>query len=294
MSVACSGATPLVLTPFANFINASGAGAHYFNSLTVSNIPSTCDGVDFSISAYGDSSSTPLALFNTSSTNAVVYDQNGTNFFGGTGSIGMDISGSSRTFTIIFTAPVALATSIKKLTLQSSDHVSWSPIGATGPGGGKIFYYSQAGFTETGTACAASCHYLEAAPTSGPNAWTAATTYAWSSVSVGIINPNRAIGTGYANTLAMVLESAASGYAGTITRDYRGPNNLSDWFLPSMDELVQLYLSRNSVGGMVTGITWSSTATMSNNASYILFSDGSESTNGAKFGGRVLRPVRAF
>ena len=77
-TTACSGATNLTITPNSSFVNASGAGAHYFSSVTVSNIPSDCYGDDFTLNAYGNSSNTPLALFNSTSTNAVVYNNSGT------------------------------------------------------------------------------------------------------------------------------------------------------------------------------------------------------------------------
>ena len=47
MTAACSGSTSLTVTPRSSFVNASGSGAFYFNSVTVSGIPSSCNGVDF-------------------------------------------------------------------------------------------------------------------------------------------------------------------------------------------------------------------------------------------------------
>jgi hypothetical protein len=77
-TTACSGATNLTITPNSSFVNASGGGAHYFSSVTVSNIPSSCNGKDFTINAFGNTSSAPLAIFNSTSTNAVVYSNAGT------------------------------------------------------------------------------------------------------------------------------------------------------------------------------------------------------------------------
>ena len=123
-AVACSGDTNLTLTPRSTFINGS-PGAHYLQSVTVSNIPTSCYGVDFTINAYGDSSSTPLALFNSTSTDAVVYNNNGT-FQKGKGSTGLTVSSGSGTFTITFTDPVAQSSSVFKLTIRSGiDQTSW-------------------------------------------------------------------------------------------------------------------------------------------------------------------------
>jgi len=121
-AVACSGSTDLTLTPRSSFANGSGAsGAHYLNSITVSNIPNSCYGVDFIINAFNESSSTPLALFNTTSTSAVVYNNNGT-FSRGIGSNGSTVSSGSGTFTVTFDGPVALASSVQKLAIQSVTH----------------------------------------------------------------------------------------------------------------------------------------------------------------------------
>ena len=118
-AVACSGETSLTLTPGSIFVNENNAGgSHYLKSVTVSNIPSSCNGVDLSIQAFGVSSSTPFALFNSSATTATVSNANGT-FQGGRGSAGLTVNSGSGTFTVNFTNPVALSSSIAKITIQS-------------------------------------------------------------------------------------------------------------------------------------------------------------------------------
>ena len=47
---ACSEGSPLSVIPKSEFVNAAGAGAHYIKSITVSGIPSSCNGKDFNIS----------------------------------------------------------------------------------------------------------------------------------------------------------------------------------------------------------------------------------------------------
>jgi hypothetical protein len=126
-------------------------------------------------------------------------------------------------------------------------------VGDIGPGGGRVFYVSTTGFncgpsyTATGSPYSGKCYYLEAAPTTGANAWTDAG-YAWSGDTTNLVSnasapesaTATAIGWGYRNTLAMVLQDATVNKAGTISTAYRGPNNLSDWYLPSKDELNQM------------------------------------------------------
>lgn len=125
-TTACSGATNLTITPNSTFTNVSGGGAHYFSSVTVSNIPSNCYGKDFTINAYGNTNNSSLALFNSTSTSAVVYNNAGT-FQLGVGSTGMNISSGSGTFTVTFVSPVATSASVFKITLQSSAHVDVAP-----------------------------------------------------------------------------------------------------------------------------------------------------------------------
>jgi hypothetical protein len=125
-TVACSGATNLRVTPNSTFVNASGGGAHYFSSVTVSNIPSNCHGKDFTINAYDNTDSAALALFNSTSKSVVVYNNAGT-FQLGAGSTGMNISSGSGTFTATFVSPVATSASVFKITIQSGSHTEVAP-----------------------------------------------------------------------------------------------------------------------------------------------------------------------
>ncbi len=111
-------------------------------------------------------------------------------------------------------------------------------IGDIGPGGGKIFYRSAAGFTmadDGSTAC-----YLEAAP-------TGMSELAWGPV-IGSGGTDTSIGTGRKNTAFILAEDAAAP-AALASRDYSN-NGKTDWFLPSKDELDQLYTNRSFVGGL--------------------------------------------
>ena len=54
-TTACSGDEEITLTPQSTFVNAAQYGDFYFTSLSVSGIPSSCIGQDFSFSAYGES-----------------------------------------------------------------------------------------------------------------------------------------------------------------------------------------------------------------------------------------------
>jgi hypothetical protein len=187
-------------------------------------------------------------------------------------------------------------------------------VGDTGPGGGVVFYVHASGTFACGPTGASTCTYLEAAPTSGTNAWNDTTTYQWSGVlntAIGSAAQYTEVGTGYQNTEAIVAQSSTTGKAGTITRAYRGPNNLTDWYLPSKDELNELckYARQQTTGdtsvacastgslrtGFIANDYWSSSewTVGSNTARRQSLSTGSQSSIGKERLYRV-RPVRAF
>jgi hypothetical protein len=244
LTTACSGSTQLTITPNATFVNASGAGAYYFSSVTVKNVPSSCYGVDFSLSAYGETSSAPLAIFNTSSTNAIVYNNAGS-FEAAAGITGMSVTGSTDSFTVNFASPVALSSTVARITIQSATRVvsacigqGQCSVGEEGPGGGIIVFTSVGGFT-CGPTYSDTCHNLEAAP----NNWNSGSNdFVWANVAyqntfVGGSTAARSLtsdqlGVGYKNSLAIVNEGNDATTAAGIARAYRGGGK-SDWYLPS-------------------------------------------------------------
>jgi hypothetical protein len=120
-------------------------------------------------------------------------------------------------------------------------------IGDTGPDGGKIFYVSSEGFIMTDNSQL--CHYLEAAPAD------MAETLAWASSSydsTDIPDTETAIGTGRKNT-ALILATDANAPAAKACMEYSGGSKI-DWFLPSKEELNELYNNKVSVGHM--GANW--------------------------------------
>jgi hypothetical protein len=270
-STACSAGSQLTLTPTAEFSNVAGAGAHKFSSLTVSGIPDGCWGSDFTISAYGTSDNAPLALFNSTSTRAVIYDDGGT-FQVGTGGTGMSVTSGSGTFTVTFTSPVALSSSVSRVTIQSGAHISLLCAegglcipGDRGPGGGYVYYVSASYFTSTGSACNTTCKYLEVAP-SGWNGgsdvtkkWATGTSSTGNAVTdmTGIANDSSAnnssakVGYGYRNTLAIVNMGNDSTTVGGEIFAYRGGSK-DDWYLPTTAELNLLCQWAHGIAPSVT------------------------------------------
>jgi hypothetical protein len=222
-AVACSGATNLTVAPASTFVNAAtGTGTHYLSSITVSNIPNSCYGADFTLNAFGPSSSTPLAIFNSTSTDANVYDNNGT-FELGTGGTGTSLTKGNGTFTINFSTPVAASTSVSKVTIESGVH---KPLvfGDPGPAGGTIF------MTPTSSGGRGGSYFYELAPANLS-----------SSISMCNVTPptnlGTAIGYGFANTSTL---AGLCGSGAAVLADNYVLNGYTDWFLPSMYETLMV------------------------------------------------------
>jgi len=331
VTAACSGSSVLTMTPGASFTNASGAGAFYFSSVTVSGIPSDCNGSDFSISAYNNTGNA-LPIFNTSSTAASIWSNAGT-FQGGLGGLGTTVTSGSGTFTVTFAVPVALASTVAKITLQSGPHAALDcssggtcTYGNTGPGGGIIFYVNAGGFN-CGPTVAATCRYLEMAPAS----WAPGdrgSPWAVAGKRTTSVNPANGItadatangsvtgiGLGYINSLNIVAQGNNASAAAGDARNYTGGGQ-TDWFLPDLAELTQIckYISGQqgtpdstkcsgipngtSVLGIASGSYWSSSEKDASNAWYLNMMDTYSQTyytiNNSKANVYSVRPIRSF
>ena len=165
-------------------------------------------------------------------------------------------------------------------------------IGDTGPGGGKIFYVSETGFTlymnETDTT-GTTAHYLEAAPNdiSGTLAW-ASSGYTYTDIA----GTEEAIGTGRKNT-ALILKTDADAPAAKACFTYSN-NGRTDWFLPSKDEINALYTNRNIVGNMALNWYWSSSQYSYFITWDINFSNGSWDIRYKENAELPVRAIRAF
>ncbi|MFM6940750.1 MAG: WD40/YVTN/BNR-like repeat-containing protein [Candidatus Planktophila sp.] len=115
----CSGSQSITMTPGSTFVNVTNAGNHKFGSLTVSNIPSSCYGDYFTISAYDTSTNSALPLYGSSATSFTVHDWNGT-FYSPSSQAGLSVvTNSTSSFTATFATPITASTSVYRLTIQS-------------------------------------------------------------------------------------------------------------------------------------------------------------------------------
>ena len=169
-------------------------------------------------------------------------------------------------------------------------------IGMTGPGGGLIFFVDYndqyAGF-----------NYLEAAPSSceATKAWSSDTTHSLVAVTGWAA---RAVGSGQANTTAM-LASGATSYVGDTSGAASYANALAngvpegcvtskdDWFLGSLGEMKLMYDNLQGLGGFVDSIYWSSSEGGAGHAWGQVFGDGFQVSFNKNLT-YYVRPVRAF
>lgn len=79
----------------------------------------------------------------------------------------------------------------------------------------------------------------------------------WGCYGTSIVGTSTAIGTGAANTSAIVSGCAEAGIAAKIANDLV-LGGYSDWYLPSKDELNKLYQNRVAIGGFASAFYWSS------------------------------------
>ena len=174
-------------------------------------------------------------------------------------------------------------------------------LGDTGPGGGLVFLIS-GGLT------------YEMAPKNwGANETTG---IQWCSDSTNSVATGTAVGTGSANTTAMLTSAspfvACTSSAPNAVRTYAG-GGFTDWFLPSQDELNEMCnYSRNpttpptgvctgsqdgtfSTGtyGFASDVYWSSSQANANDAWFQSFVGGKQNSV-VKYYPLRVRPVRAF
>ena len=115
----------------------------------------------------------------------------------------------------------------------------------------------------------------------------------WNDGTILSISTSSAIGTGQANTTAMIAAFGLSTYSATLA-EAAADGGYTDWYLPSIDELQQLYNNRNDIGGFNGGaFYWSSTQVNDGSAQSLYFGNGVVYTqgNGTECS---IRAIRSF
>jgi hypothetical protein len=115
----------------------------------------------------------------------------------------------------------------------------------------------------------------------------------WYNGSYGVTGATgTAIGTGLTNTNAIIVAQGPGSYAASIARAYNG-GGYTDWYLPSKDELNQLYVNKAVIVGLGDDYFWSSSE-VDNNFAWIQFFYYGNQLNSDKEAPAFVRAVRAF
>ena len=105
---------------------------------------------------------------------------------------------------------------------------------------------------------------------------------------------NSAIGGGLANTDSIILhEDTTAGFAAVLCTKLT-IGGYTDWYLPSLNELQQLYNNRAIVDGFNQGLYWSSTEASANSAWVVYFVVSSVPVTAKKIEANNVRAVRSF
>lgn len=150
-------------------------------------------------------------------------------------------------------------------------------IGDAGPAGGIVFY-DKGEYTD-------GWRYLEA--------WTADEdgTYQWKTDNTSTPGTSTEVGSGYDNTYSG-MTGAEHPAAEVVRNATHGGYN--DWFLPSSDELDQMYLQSGGIGGFASTYYWTSSEHWSRDSARIQTFDDGDTFYWNKDNDRRVRAARAF
>ncbi len=163
----------------------------------------------------------------------------------------------------------------------------WSILRGTGPAGGLIFY-DKGNYSD-------GWRYLEAAP---DTTMVGGFGLQWGAYESYIGGTGTAIGTGQANTTIIVSWLNSQSETGGAARycDELVYDSYSDWFLPSSEELNQLYINLKlpGVGGLENYVYWSSSESGHDCAWAKSFVTGQQGDGWDKSSAYYVCAVRAF
>ena len=193
----------------------------------------------------------------------------------------------------------------KKIAVAQNTVADDYEIGDTGPGGGIVFYYSEAGFTfyESHTASPRLCHYLECSPVElGLIPWCPCEKNCNVYMSVGTIGAgvgklftNSILSANQHSTVSLTPQNCAAKACSIYSTE---TTKAGDWYLPSDFELNLIYTNLRK-SGKITSDSWHLSSSQYNNwgdynAIAQRFSDGGKDTKTSKGYRGVTRAIRAF
>lgn len=200
-----------------------------------------------------------------------------------------DIFKAKRVFLCIALVFLSFACERNDLYKFARDGIEYN-LREKGPGGGWIFYINP-NWENDGW------KYMEAAPAdlSSSEVWSNVTT------AIGVTAQGTAIGTGLSNTTAIIIQAGHTNSAALLCRNYNGGGK-TDWFLPSKDELNQMWVNlKEGIGytpvpGLSSGTYLSSSENGANpfNMWPQSFTTGSSVDDSKSVNSYITRAVRRF
>lgn len=115
----------------------------------------------------------------------------------------------------------------------------------------------------------------------------------WGCSGMSIAGTSTTLGTGLANTTAIVNGCTTTTIAAALCNNLSS-GGYSDWYLPSKDELNKLYLNKATIGGFSNVSYWSSSQVGTTTAWSINFSTGTASSTSTKSTALYVRAIRKF
>jgi len=115
----------------------------------------------------------------------------------------------------------------------------------------------------------------------------------WGCSGTSITGTNTVLGTGLANTTAIINGCTSSTNAAALCYNLSS-GGYSDWYLPSKDELNKLYLNKTTIGGFSNVSYWSSSQVGATTAWSINFNTGTLSNTSNKSTLMYVRAIRKF
>ncbi len=164
--------------------------------------------------------------------------------------------------------------------LYYSNEVSFKTAGYKGSAGGYVFF--DKGDTTGGW------RYLEAVPDT-----VLFTGKSWGCSGTNTAAVDRIWGSGYSNTIAILSACTTADIAAAVC-DSLVFKNITDWYLPSVEELKALYKLKNSGLITISEAVLSSTQVSSTDCFIVDFSNGTESSLSKSATSGIVWPIRRF
>jgi hypothetical protein len=117
---------------------------------------------------------------------------------------------------------------------------------------------------------------------------------AWSNIDATLVGTHPELGTGQANTTAIVGQAGCTSGAAYTCHYLIVSGVYDDWYLPSQDELNKVYLNKDAIGGIEPGFYWTSSEVNAVGAYTQFLGSGGSTSPAYKYVMRDVRAVRSF